>query len=646
MIANSSIKGSGCGCGGGTALSVTQCSCGGTGCAHCQGQGIVRPRFFAGQLLTEDDLQLLTNYVGQKNRLHNRHLFGAGVVCGLDVTCHPCADGRVIVNPGYALDCCGNDLTLACPQTLDINGMIRDLRRDQLGGYDCGDPCSRPKHENDEHEDADKLKSVDPYKYCLYLRYCEQSSDPVMPYSTGDDCGQPGCEPTRVREGVKFELRCRPLDDATNPLIQRLCGCVGDLDRLERIIKALDDLNDRAEIALSAQTLTPQEFGSEQVIELNSSVGKLESLIPVKEVEIQRPVFTERPLNLAERFSPETKAEIARAALLINRFEALPMIAREDFRKKSGQQFADNLRKGRVALVQAVHSTAQASVIPATEVRNWLLDRLKNSPFITDCTLRQTVRELSIPDVKQQNDDFREQAKLLVDVLAPLREAVINFLRECVCRALNPQCTPCEDSAILLACLEVQNCQVIRICNMERTFVLSPAAVRYWLPPLQLAGNLVERFCCNPVQSLLPIDPKGGTKKFDIGALLFEEIVRMLRDSLCRVSDEQLRGLSEWFSRIFHSDRSKVPSRLSSGQSRPLTADAAESASVSARKGTMAGKKTAGTKKPQKESNVKKAIQAGKIGEAPPPERVKTTSPAEAVKTEPTPASAPKGEEK
>src|ERR1700752_2990895 len=179
---------------------------------------------------------------------------------------------------------------------------------------------------------------------------------------------------------------------------------------------------------------------------------------------------------------------------------------------------------------------------------------------------------------------------------------------------------------------------------MERTFVLSPAAVRYWLPPLQLAGHLVERFCCDPVHSLRPNYPKGGKNKIALGAMLFEEVVRMLRDSLCQVSDEKLRGLSERFSRVFHAIGIEVKSILSSGQSPAITADAAERASASmgeattpARKGRTAGQKTGGARKARKESNVKKAIQAGKIGEAPP---------AEAVKTEATPASAPKGEGK
>ena len=91
------VSASGCGCG-----------CGGASCLTEASGGYVRPRFFAGQLLTEDDLQLITDYVAAKNRLHNRDFLGEGVVCGLEVLCHPCESGEVRVRPGHALDCCGN----------------------------------------------------------------------------------------------------------------------------------------------------------------------------------------------------------------------------------------------------------------------------------------------------------------------------------------------------------------------------------------------------------------------------------------------------------------------------------------------------------------------------------------------------------
>src|SRR5258707_14020623 len=67
---------------------TTQCpppcpACGGLEC-------LCRPRFFPGQVLTDDDLNRLENYVVAKNRLHNRYFHGSGVVCGLEVVCDAC----------------------------------------------------------------------------------------------------------------------------------------------------------------------------------------------------------------------------------------------------------------------------------------------------------------------------------------------------------------------------------------------------------------------------------------------------------------------------------------------------------------------------------------------------------------------------
>ena len=49
-------------CGGETTTST--CTCGGAGCPSCKPGQFVRPRFFAGQLLTEEDLGVLSEYVG------------------------------------------------------------------------------------------------------------------------------------------------------------------------------------------------------------------------------------------------------------------------------------------------------------------------------------------------------------------------------------------------------------------------------------------------------------------------------------------------------------------------------------------------------------------------------------------------------
>src|SRR5690606_38336087 len=73
-------------------------------CPVCAGREcLCRPRFFPGQLLSDDDLNRLQGYLIAKNRLHNRHLVGWGVACGLEVACNPCEPGSVIVRAGYAL---------------------------------------------------------------------------------------------------------------------------------------------------------------------------------------------------------------------------------------------------------------------------------------------------------------------------------------------------------------------------------------------------------------------------------------------------------------------------------------------------------------------------------------------------------------
>jgi hypothetical protein len=100
-------------------------------CPDCGGlECLCRPRFFAGQLLSEQDLNRLDQYIVEKNKLHNRHLFGSGVVCGLEVKCSPCDDGYVSVTPGYALSPCGEDIVVCKQDLVDICALIARCRVD------------------------------------------------------------------------------------------------------------------------------------------------------------------------------------------------------------------------------------------------------------------------------------------------------------------------------------------------------------------------------------------------------------------------------------------------------------------------------------------------------------------------------------
>ena len=299
MISNLSSKESGCGCRSGGSTAAAPCSCGGAGCNSCVAQGIVRPRFFAGQLLTEDDLQLLSDYVGQKNRLHNRHLFGAGVVCGLEVTCDPCGDGRVIVHPGYAIDCCGNDLALSCAYPVDLNALVRKLRKNE-----CEDPCPDPRKlkpkKEDEQNDEEPDEPKPNFRYCLYIRYCEQSSEPVTPYSTGEECAQIGCEPTRIREGISFELRCVDPRMARNPLLERLCLKLGDLDKFPRVFKAFSALRDQAGRLVSQRPLIGSPL--EPPPPLDEDPVRAKARIEAKRLSIQALLLAKTPFDIVRNW--------------------------------------------------------------------------------------------------------------------------------------------------------------------------------------------------------------------------------------------------------------------------------------------------------------------------------------------------------
>ena len=563
MISNLSSKESGCGCGSGGSTAAAPCGCGGAGCGTCVAQGIVRPRFFAGQLLTEDDLQLLSDYVGHKNRLHNRHLFGAGVVCGLEVTCDPCGDGRVIVHPGYAIDCCGNDLTLSCAYSVDLNALVRKLRKNE-----CEEPCPDPKklkpraEEKDDNEESDEPKPN--FRYCLYIRYCEQPSDPVTPYSTGEECVQVGCEPTRIREGVSFELRCVDPRMARNPLLERLCQKLGDLDKFPKVFDAFSVLRDEARNLADQQALIESPLG------------------------FFSPLDDDAVRTKARRI--ETK-RLSTQALLV---------ARDPFEI----------------------------------VRNWLIERISKASFVTDCTLKTRVFNLALPG--GDDPDFVIGKETIQDLIV----AFIDYLRASVCSVLNPACLPCEDSAVLLACLDWEECEVKRICNMERTFVLSPAAVRYWLPPLQLAGNVLEQLCCLPWEDL-PREQRSGDP--DLKELFIQEIKRLIKDSMCGVSDERLDNTLE---QIF-GERTKKPFDLNMFGGRrsttPVTASPLEDLvpestitfdSTAAVGGTKSGAKKTGMKSGKKaasKSGSKAPLAATKTsnpGNAATPAATKTSTPA------------------
>jgi hypothetical protein len=82
--------------------------------------GVTRVRFFAGKLLTADDLNAEQHYVNQKRYLHNRALHGIGIVHGLDVGLAGASAPEVTISPGLAVDRCGREVLVVSPIGLPI----------------------------------------------------------------------------------------------------------------------------------------------------------------------------------------------------------------------------------------------------------------------------------------------------------------------------------------------------------------------------------------------------------------------------------------------------------------------------------------------------------------------------------------------
>ena len=558
-------------------ITANTCGCGEAGCTNCGGQGYVRPHFFAGQLLTEEDLQSLSDYVVAKNRLHNRHFFGEGVVCGLDVSCHPCGGGKVIVAPGYALDCCGNDIVLSCPVEVDINTMVRELRINTLGGYDCGDPCAPPKKTdcNDKGKKDSGVEDQPPARrYCLYIRYCEEQTDLVTPYGTDEPCVNPGCEPTRIKEGVRFELRCDEGDENPDNLFTRIGHCLGDLIALERVAregkwqrtviatqvraeKAISeslpinfDLENLKEAAVTLITLiksvptpsvekapertaiNPKEL--QAILDATLNVGSLVAgYLTKKESNARVTISTSDSTEVGRAFVDaqravvaaydyvgqeigkilETPVERASAHALfeigmsvVNEAVGSPPATPRSKVKSSAATVSKTPpqadRWSRLLLAYGSVATPTLLRVQASSseaLRNWLLERIDKSPWLTDCSLRQDIMAIRLQPPKQLQDLERSDVRSIDTAGEKLLEALLRYLRQCICRAFIPPCPPCDDTAVLLACLKIRDCEVIDICNLERTFVLSPVAFRYWVPPLHWLGEFIEKLCCQPI---------------------------------------------------------------------------------------------------------------------------------------------------
>ena len=223
-------------------------------CPACgQLECLCRPRFFAGQLLTEEDLNRLERYIVEKNKLHNRYLHGWGVVCGLEVVCSPCQN-LVQVKSGYALSPCGEDIIVCHDDPVDVCALIQACR--PVRPPACDQPQLSPAPDcQDLTEDWVLAVCYDerPSRGITALRggssTCGCNSSPKQAYTSatnnaknGSTCRStlpnppPQCEPTLTCESYFYRAYKVPppkKGDSADPgaLVTRIQACLQELSQ-------------------------------------------------------------------------------------------------------------------------------------------------------------------------------------------------------------------------------------------------------------------------------------------------------------------------------------------------------------------------------------------------------------------------------
>lgn len=198
--AAASSRPDGCGCG------QPPCGCGPAkppaccGECECGNDCLSRPNFYCGMVLTDDQLNDLAQWVRRRSALH-RYVEGWGVVRGLAVRCDPVRPGFVVVGPGYARSCCGDDIVLCDDVCLNVCAC------------EPRNPCCDDTEDPEEKGEAGKSR---PRAVDLYLQYTETPQDPTKVMASCACPGHDGVQYERVAEGGA--VKCVPVaDPSTDP---------------------------------------------------------------------------------------------------------------------------------------------------------------------------------------------------------------------------------------------------------------------------------------------------------------------------------------------------------------------------------------------------------------------------------------------
>lgn len=185
---------------------------------------LMLPQFAPGMLLQSDDLTALGAYSRDLSRLMFRTLFGCGVMCGLVVHVKFICEKIVItIDPGVAIDCCGDPIQVTTTQTITIDPQCDPQFPQSLCVVLCAkNKCCAPRPAMCASDDGDSAAVCTREKYGFEIRVLA-------------DCPKCACGCLDPDEAKLLDCDCK----CVNPDLKCYrdhyqgvcgCGCCGDSD--------------------------------------------------------------------------------------------------------------------------------------------------------------------------------------------------------------------------------------------------------------------------------------------------------------------------------------------------------------------------------------------------------------------------------
>jgi len=202
-------------------------------------ESLVRLRYFFGKRLGVADFRDEQSYHRNKQRLHNRHVHGAGVLCGLAVTPFDgeAPDSPLIrVSAGAALDTCGREIVVGHAQCIDLAAWFARRREEAEAAGETFPPAGAI--------DAEHILAL-----CIAVRYRECETTPESAPRDPCACDTGGCEFGRIEEGYELAVL---LADEAEPYRTRLR--FPPVAILAEIVAAATDAEDLLARLADAQT--------------------------------------------------------------------------------------------------------------------------------------------------------------------------------------------------------------------------------------------------------------------------------------------------------------------------------------------------------------------------------------------------------